>query len=334
MYVLDVLGWIISIVSMAVLFIFIKIEKGDIMIYKSATELIGNTPMIKLNSFGTNADIYIKLEKFNIGGSIKDRPALNMIEIAEKNGLLKKNSVIVEPTSGNMGIALSLIGALKGYRVIIIMPDTMTVERRNAMSAYGAELVLTDGEKGMKGAIEKAKELAFNNPNYVILDQFENINNSMSHYKTTGKEIMDDIPDIDAFIAGVGTSGTLSGIGKYLKEKRQEIFVFAMEPENSSVLSGNAQMMHKIQGIGAGFVPDLYDESIVDEIITVTDEEAMNYTKLLAKNEGLLLGISSGANIAAAIKIADKYPKLKKIVTVAPDGGEKYLSLPLFKGEK
>jgi len=334
MYVLDVLGWIISIVSMAVLFIFIKIEKGDIMIYKSATELIGNTPMIKLNSFGTNADIYIKLEKFNIGGSIKDRPALNMIEIAEKNGLLKKNSVIVEPTSGNMGIALSLIGALKGYRVIIIMPDTMTVERRNAMSAYGAELVLTDGEKGMKGAIGKAKELAFNNPNYVILDQFENINNSMSHYKTTGKEIMDDIPDIDAFIAGVGTSGTLSGIGKYLKEKRQEIFVFAMEPENSSVLSGNAQMMHKIQGIGAGFVPDLYDESIVDEIITVTDEEAMNYTKLLAKNEGLLLGISSGANIAAAIKIADKYPKLKKIVTVAPDGGEKYLSLPLFKGEK
>ncbi|MFA6942045.1 MAG: cysteine synthase A [Clostridiaceae bacterium] len=304
------------------------------MIYKSATELIGNTPMIKLNSFGTNADIYIKLEKFNIGGSIKDRPALNMIEIAEKNGLLKKNSVIVEPTSGNMGIALSLIGALKGYRVIIIMPDTMTVERRNAMSAYGAELVLTDGEKGMKGAIGKAKELAFNNPNYVILDQFENINNSMSHYKTTGKEIMDDIPDIDAFIAGVGTSGTLSGIGKYLKEKRQEIFVFAMEPENSSVLSGNAQMMHKIQGIGAGFVPDLYDESIVDEIITVTDEEAMNYTKLLAKNEGLLLGISSGANIAAAIKIADKYPKLKKIVTVAPDGGEKYLSLPLFKGEK
>lgn len=302
------------------------------MIYKSATELIGNTPMIKLNSFGTKADIYIKLEKFNIGGSIKDRPALYMIETAEKNGLLKENSVIVEPTSGNMGIALSLIGALKGYKVIIIMPDTMTVERRNAMSAYGAELVLTDGEKGMKGAIEKAKELASNNPDYVILDQFENINNSISHYKTTGKEIVDDIPDIDAFIAGVGTSGTLSGIGKYLKEKSSDILVLAMEPENSSVLSGNAPMMHKIQGIGAGFIPDLYDKNVVDEIITVTDEEAMKYTKLLAKNEGLLLGISSGANVAAAVKIADKYPKLKKIVTVAPDGGEKYLSLPLFKG--
>ncbi|MDV3426411.1 MAG: cysteine synthase A [Bacillota bacterium] len=304
------------------------------MIYKSATELIGNTPIIKLNSFSTHADMYIKLEKFNIGGSIKDRPALNMIEIAEKNGILKEGSIIVEPTSGNMGIALSLIGALKGYKVIIIMPDTMTVERRNAMTAYGAELVLTDGEKGMKGAIDKAKELALNNPNYVILDQFENINNSMSHYKTTGKEIMDDIPDIDAFIAGVGTSGTLSGIGKYLKEKRPEILVFAMEPENSSVLSGNTPMMHKIQGIGAGFVPDLYDKNIVDEIIRVTDEEAMNYTKLLAKNEGLLLGISSGANVAAAVKIANKYPKLKKIVTVAPDGGEKYLSLPLFKGEE
>jgi len=304
------------------------------MIYKSATELIGNTPIIKLNSFGTEAGMYIKLEKFNIGGSIKDRPALNMIEIAEKNGILKENSVIVEPTSGNMGIALSLIGALKGYKVIIIMPDTMTVERRNAMSAYGAELVLTDGEKGMKGAIDKAKELALNNPDYVILDQFENINNSMSHYKTTGKEILDDIPDIDAFIAGVGTSGTLSGIGKYLKEKRPETLIFAMEPENSSVLSGNVPMMHKIQGIGAGFVPDLYDKNIVDEIITVTDEEAMNYTKLLAKNEGLLLGISSGANVAAAVKIADKYPKLKKIVTIAPDGGEKYLSLPLFKGEE
>lgn len=304
------------------------------MIYKSATELIGNTPMIKLNSFGTNADIYIKLEKFNIGGSIKDRPALYMIETAEKNGLLKKNSVIVEPTSGNMGIALSLIGALKGYKVIIIMPDSMTVERRNAMSAYGAELVLTDGEKGMKGSIEKAKELASNNPDYVILNQFENINNSISHYKTTGKEIADDIPDIDAFVAGVGTSGTLSGIGKYLKEKRSDILVLAMEPENSSVLSGNAPMMHKIQGIGAGFIPDLYDKSVIDEIVTITDEEAMKYTKLLAKNEGLLLGISSGANVAAAVKIAAKYPKLKKIVTVAPDGGEKYLSLPLFKGDE
>lgn len=304
------------------------------MIYKSATELIGNTPMIKLNSFGTNADIYIKLEKFNIGGSIKDRPALYMIETAEKNGLLKKNSVIVEPTSGNMGIALSLIGALKGYKVIIIMPDSMTAERRNAMSAYGAELVLTDGEKGMKGSIEKAKELASNNPDYVILNQFENINNSIAHYKTTGKEIADDIPDIDAFVAGVGTSGTLSGIGKYLKEKRSDILVLAMEPENSSVLSGNAPMMHKIQGIGAGFVPGLYDKNVIDEIITITDEEAMKYTKLLAKNEGLLLGISSGANVAAAVKIAAKYPKLKKIVTVAPDGGEKYLSLPLFKGDE
>lgn len=303
------------------------------MIYNKATELIGNTPIIKLNSFSKNAHIYIKLEKFNIGGSIKDRPALNMIEIAEKNGVLKKGSIIIEPTSGNMGIALSLIGALKGYKVIIVMPDTMTVERRNAMSAYGADLILTDGKKGMNGAIEKAKELAFGNPNYVILDQFENLNNTMSHYKTTGKEILADIPDIDAFIAGVGTSGTLMGIGKYLKEKKPDTFIFAMEPESSSVLSGNSPMPHKIQGIGAGFIPNLYDKNIVDEIITVTNEESMNYTKLLAKNEGLLLGISSGANVAAAIKISARYPKLKKIVTVAPDGGEKYLSLPLFKGE-
>lgn len=304
------------------------------MIYKNALELIGNTPIIKLNSFSIKNDIYIKLEKFNIGGSIKDRPALNMIDIAEKTGALKENSVIVEPTSGNMGIALSLIGALKGYKVIIVMPDSMTIERRNAMSAFGAKLVLTDGKKGMKGAIEKAKELASQNENYVILDQFENINNSMAHYKTTGKEIMDDIPDMDAFIAGVGTSGTLSGIGKYLKEKRPDILVFAMEPEKSSVLSGNSPNQHNIQGIGAGFIPDLYDKTIVDEVITITDQEAMNYTKLLAQNEGLLLGISSGANVAAAVKISDKYPKLKKIVTVAPDGGEKYLSLPLFKGDE
>jgi len=272
------------------------------MIYNKATELIGNTPIIKLNSFSKNADIYIKLEKFNIGGSIKDRPALNMIQEAEKNGVLRKESIIVEPTSGNMGIALSLIGALKGYKVIIVMPDTMTVERRNAMSAYGADLILTDGEKGMNGAIEKAKELASRNSNYVILDQFENLNNSLSHYKTTGKEILDDIPDIDAFIAGVGTSGTLTGIGRYLKERKPNALIFAMEPKNSSVLSGNTPAQHKIQGIGAGFIPNLYEINMVDEIVTVTDEEAMNYTKLLAKNEGLLLGISSGANVGRCNK--------------------------------
>ena len=302
------------------------------MMYNNVLDMIGETPVLKLNKLvkGDMADIYVKLEKFNPAGSIKDRAALGMIEKAEKLGLLKEGFTIVEPSSGNMGIALAMIGRIKGYEVIIVMPDTMSVERRNLIKAYGAKLVLTDGTKGMKGAINKAKEVAEGKPNFFIPQQFTNLANPEKHYATTAEEILEDVEDIDVFVAGVGTGGTITGVGRRLKEIKQGIKVVAVEPEKSPVLSGGEPGPHKIQGIGAGFTPDIYDSSVVDEIIKISDEEAFEIAKLMAREEGILVGISTGANIAAAIKIAKKIGKGKKIVTVAPDGGEKYISMGIY----
>ena len=303
------------------------------MLYENLLDLIGNTPLIKLNHiFGDDiADIYVKLEGFNLGNSIKDRAALGMIEEAEKSGKLLPGGTIVEPTSGNTGISLALIARLKNYNVVIIMPDTMSVERRNIMTALGAELILTDGSKGMKGAIEKAYELIHENKNYFMPQQFENPANPLKHYETTGVEIIKDLPDLDAFVAGVGTGGTLTGVGKRLKEHNPDIKIIAAEPSASPVISGGIPGKHKIQGIGAGFIPKNLDLSIIDEIIKISDEEAFIFCKELSLKNGLFLGISSGANVAAAYKVAKKLGKGKKVVTVSPDGSEKYLSTDLFK---
>jgi cysteine synthase A len=302
------------------------------MIYNNALEMIGNTPILKLNNIVKDdmADIYVKLEKANPAGSIKDRAALGMIERAEKLGIIKKGDTIVEPTSGNTGIALAMIGKLKGYKVVIVMPETMSVERRNMIKAYGAELVLTEGSKGMKGAIEKAAEIAENTEGFFIPQQFNNEANPFKHYETTAEEILKDINDLDMFIAGVGTGGTISGIGKKFKEFNNSIKVVAVEPEKSSVLSGNKPGPHKIQGIGAGFIPEVYNSNFIDNIVTVSDEEAFETARMVSREEGILVGISSGANIAAAIKLAQKLGKGKKVVTVAPDGGEKYLSTGIY----
>lgn len=302
------------------------------MIYNNVLEMIGNTPMLKLNKMISEdmADIYIKLEKFNPGGSVKDRAALGMIEKAEKTGDLKPGYTIVEPTSGNTGIGLAMVGRLKGYRVIIVMPDTMSVERRNMIRAYGAQLVLTEGTKGMKGAIARAEEIAKGRKDYFIPMQFANPANPEKHYEATAEEIIKDVPDIDVLIASVGTAGTVIGVGRKLKEIKKDIKIIAVEPEKSPVLSGGQPGPHKIQGIGPGFVPDIYDSSVVDEVITVSDEEAFEYAKRIANMEGILVGISSGANAAVAIKIAQKLGKGKKVVTIAPDGGEKYMSMGLY----
>lgn len=302
------------------------------MIFNNVIDMIGGTPLFKLSKIvgEDSAEVYVKLEKLNPGGSIKDRAALGMVEAAEKEGLLKPGSVIVEPTSGNTGIALAMIGKLKGYKVIIVMPDTMSVERRSLMTAYGAELVLTEGAKGMKGAIATAEELVSKNEGYFLPQQFTNLANSQKHYDTTAVEIFNDVNDVDVFIAGVGTGGTIAGVGRKLKELNNNIKIVAVEPANSPVISGGQPSPHKIQGIGAGFIPEVYDKAVVDEVITITDEDAYKYARLLAKEEGILVGISSGANVAAAIKIAEKLGKGKKVVTVAPDGGEKYLSMGLY----
>lgn len=302
------------------------------MIYNSAIELIGKTPMLKLcNIVDENmADIYVKLERNNPGGSVKDRAALGMIEKAEKEGLLKKGDTIVEPTSGNTGISLAMIGKLKGYKVIISMPQNMSVERRNIIAAYGAELVLTEAKFGMQGAIDKAYEIAGGKDGFFIPGQFENEANTNKHYETTAEEILEDVPDVDVFVAGVGSGGTLIGVGRRLKEVNSKVRIVAMEPQKSNILSGGKAAIHRIQGIGANFIPKIYDKNIVDEVVTVSDDEAYEYTKLTIKEEGVFVGISSGANISAAVKIAKKLGKGKKVVTVAPDGGEKYLSTDLF----
>ncbi|HSQ34345.1 MAG TPA: cysteine synthase A [Peptostreptococcaceae bacterium] len=303
------------------------------MIFNSVLEMIGKTPMLKLNNIADEnmADIYVKLEKFNAGGSVKDRAALGMIEKAEEMGLLKPGSIIVEPTSGNTGIALAMIGKLRGYKVIIVMPETMSVERRNMISAYGAELVLTEGAKGMKGAIEKALEIASAGDEYFVPQQFENIANPEKHYATTAEEIIEDVPNIDAFVVGVGTGGTVSGVGQKLKELKSDIKVVAVEPAKSPVLSGGSPSPHKIQGIGAGFVPGIYNADLVDQIITVEDEDAFAAARRVANEEGMLVGISSGAAIFAAIEVAKELGKGKTVVTLAPDGGEKYLSMGLYQ---
>ena len=301
------------------------------MIYNNLLDLIGNTPVVKVNFKDENiADVYVKLEKFNLSGSVKDRAALGMIEAAEKEGLLKEGSVIIEPTSGNTGIALALIGRLKGYKVIIVMPDTMSIERRATLKAYGAELILTDGTKGMGEAIAIAEKLAAENPNYFLPQQFNNKANPEKHYETTGKELLDDFKVIDAFVAGVGTGGTIVGVAKRLKERSKNTKVIGVEPSTSAVLSGEKPSKHGIQGIGTGFIPKNYDASVVDEIVKISSEEALEYAKKASHDFGLFVGISSGANIAAAYQVAKKLGKGKIVVTLAPDGGEKYLSVEAF----
>lgn len=285
--------------------------------------LIGNTPIVQL----PEENIFIKMEKFNPGGSIKDRTALGMILDAEKKGLLQKDSVIVEPTSGNTGIALALIGRLKGYKVILTMPETMSVERRTMISSYGATLVLTEGPKGMKGAIERANEILKENSKNFMPDQFNNPANPEFHYMTTAEEIIKQLNDLDIFTAGVGTGGTITGVSRRLKEYNKNIKIAGVEPEKSPVISGGNPGPHKIQGIGAGFIPNTYNGENVDEILMITEEEAIDTAVEVSAKTGILVGISSGANVAAARKLAVKYGNNKKILTIAPDGGEKYLSM-------
>ena len=294
------------------------------MIYKNLLDLIGHTPMLEIQP-----GLLLKLERFNPGGSVKDRTALAMIEDAEKSGQLTPGATIIEPTSGNTGVGLAWIGRLKGYRVILTMPDTMSVERRNLLSAYGAELILTPGSEGMKGAIAKAEQLRDETPNAIILGQFTNPANPAIHYTTTGQEIWEDTAgQVDVFIAGVGTGGTVSGVGHALKEKNMLVEIIAVEPASSPVLSGGQAGPHKIQGIGAGFQPDTYQAGFIDRVMTVTNEDAFAAARSLAKEHGLLVGISSGAAYAAALQLA-KQPeyKGKNIVVLLPDTGERYLSV-------
>ena len=298
------------------------------MIYKDGLDLIGNTPMISLDKIGYK-NVYVKLEKYNPAGSIKDRIALSMVEGAERKGILNKESVLVEATSGNTGIALAMVGKLKGYKVIIIMPETMSMERRQLVKAFGAELILTEGSKGMNGSIEKLNDLLKENKNYVNLGQFENEDNPRIHYEATGPEIYKELPDVDVVIAGIGSGGTISGIGKFLKEKNENVNVIGIEPKSSPLITQKKAGSHKIQGIGANFIPKNYDENIVDKVITVSDEDAFEIVRLMANKLGILVGISSGANIFGSIEISKKYPD-KTIATVAPDGVDKYMSMGIF----
>ena len=305
-------------------------------IYTSADQLIGKTPLLELThiekKFGLKARVLAKLEYFNPAGSVKDRIAKAMIDDAEAKGLLKEGSVIIEPTSGNTGIGLASVAAARGYRVIIVMPETMSVERRQLMKAYGAELVLTEGAKGMKGAIAKADELAKEIPNSFVPGQFVNPANPKAHFETTGPEIYEDTDaDVDIFVAGVGTGGTVTGVGEYLKSRKPEVKVVAVEPASSAVLSTGKAGPHKIQGIGAGFVPDVLNTKIYDEIIPVTNEDAFATGRLVGHKEGVLVGISSGAAVWAAIQLAKRPEnKGKNIVVLLPDTGDRYLSTPLF----
>ena len=305
-------------------------------IYTSADQLIGGTPLLELTHiekfYGLNAKILAKLEYFNPAGSVKDRVAKAMIDDAEAKGILTPDSVIIEPTSGNTGIGLASVAAARGYRIIIVMPETMSVERRQIMKAYGAELVLSEGSKGMKGAIAKAHELAKEIPNSFIPGQFVNPANPKAHFETTGPEIYRDTDgSVDIFVAGVGTGGTLTGVGRYLKEKKPDVKIVAVEPKNSAVLSTGVAGPHKIQGIGAGFVPDILDTKIYDEIIPVENEDAFRFGREIGKREGVLVGISSGAALWAAVELAKRPENAgKNIVVLLPDTGDRYLSTPLF----
>ena len=300
-------------------------------ITKVILDFIGNTPILKANKVVDDnmAQLYVKLEKFNPGGSIKDRAALGMIEEAERTGKLKKGMTIIEPTSGNTGIGLAMIGRLKGYKVIIVMPDSMSKERRDLISAYGAELILTEGNLGMKGAIDKAIEYE-KQGGYFIPQQFENDANMDKHYETTAEEILKDIPDVDYVIAGVGTGGTISGIGKKLKEKNKNVKIVAVEPETSAVISGEKAGKHGIQGIGAGFIPKVYKPEYIDEVVKVSDKDAINMAVEYSSQEGVLVGISSGAAIYAGVELAKKIDKDKKVLVISPDGGEKYISMGIY----
>ena len=307
------------------------------MIYTSTAQLIGNTPLVELcnieKEFGLCARLLAKVEFFNPAGSVKDRVALNMILEAEKSGKLTPDSVIIEPTSGNTGIGLASVAAAKGYRVIIVMPDTMSKERRMLMTAYGAQLVLSDGKKGMSGAIEKAKELEKQIPGAFIAGQFTSPANPGAHFMTTGPEIWRDTEGkVDIFIAGAGTGGTVTGVGKHLKSQNPDVEIIAFEPDTSAVLSGDAPGAHKLQGIGAGFVPEILDTSVIDKVMRIKDDEAYEFARLTGKKEGLLVGITSGAAVCAAVKTASlSQNKGKTIVALLPDGGDRYLSSGLFE---
>lgn len=305
-------------------------------IVNNISELIGETPIVKLNNqnIGDSADIYVKLEYFNPGSSVKDRIANAMIGQAEIDDLLKPGGTIIEPTSGNTGIGLAMVAAAKGYKLVVTMPDTMSKERRNLLNAFGAEIVLTPGSKGMKGAIEKASELAEAH-GYFMPQQFNNEANPRVHAASTGKEIVAQMPEgLDAFVSGVGTGGTITGVGHVLKEAFPDVKIYAVEPEDSAILSGGSPGPHKIQGIGAGFVPEVLDTKVYDEVLQVTNEEAYEAARHTAKTEGILGGVSSGAAISAAIKLAAKLGKGKKVLAILPDNGERYLSTPLYEDEE
>lgn len=309
------------------------IRSDKMKIAQSISELIGNTPIVKLNRTGgqEDAEIYVKLEFMNPGSSVKDRIALAMIEAAEESGELTADKTIVEPTSGNTGIGLAMVAAIKGYKAILVMPDTMSMERRNLLRAYGAELVLTPGADGMKSAIKKAEELQTEN-GYFMPQQFNNLANPAVHERTTGKEIVEQMGEqLDAFISGIGTGGTITGAGKVLKEKYKDINIVAVEPEGSAILSGGTPGPHKIQGIGAGFVPEVLNTEVYDEVVTVSNEDAYATAREVARTEGLLGGVSSGAAIHAAKQVAKKLGKGKKVLAVIPSNGERYLSTPLYQ---
>ncbi|QNK58149.1 MULTISPECIES: cysteine synthase A [Paenibacillus] len=308
-------------------------------IVQSITELIGDTPLVRLNRLvpEDSAEIYVKLEYQNPGASVKDRIAISMIEVAEQEGVLKPGDTIVEPTSGNTGIGLAMVAAAKGYKAILVMPETMSLERRNLLRAYGAELVLTPGSEGMNGAVRKAEELVKENATYFLPQQFKNQANVKIHRETTGPEIVEAINSLDgkldAFIAGIGTGGTITGAGEVLKQNFEGIKIYAVEPAASPILSGGTPGPHKIQGIGANFVPDILNREIYDGVLTVENEEAFEYARRAAKEEGILCGISSGAAISAALKVAKELGKGKRVVAIVPSNGERYLSTPLFNFE-
>lgn len=303
-------------------------RKEKKMIYENIVDLIGKTPSVRLNHIVTEdmAEVYVKLEYFNPTGSIKDRAAMQMVKEMVLSGQLKKGDTIVEPTSGNTGIGIAMIGAAKGYKVVLTMPDTLSVERRRMLSAYGAELVLTDGTKGMNGAIEKAKELVAEK-GYIMLSQFDNPANPLIHRLTTGQEILEDFANLDAFVAGIGTGGTISGVAEAIKDTMPGVRIIGIEPNNSNVLNGGKAGPHKLQGIGAGFIPENLNRALVDQVMEISAEEAFEMTRKLAQEEGLFVGISSGAAVEAALRVAKELGKGKRVLVIAPDGGSRYLSI-------